>query len=324
MILFIRRVVLFISIPLFFILGIDTTLRNQNSLYKEKYEGAIKLKDSIEVVILGNSHANYGVDPSAFDMCAYNLANVQQSIYFDKRITLSLMPYLKKLKFVLISIDYHSLYYSSQGIRDVWSYYGNGVKYNDLNYMLPNISPFLFGYTPKVSISLIKKRISNKIKYGNEILDFDVETGIDIKGTLKNGFISFDSRDETAFSDDSFMKRANSLKVTSGISSEKQEVYNDLVDFIEILIANNITPIIFTTPTYSEFNRYLDETIINDNASEIKNLCNKYGLVYLNFMDSRDFGKKDFFNADHLNKFGAYKFAEIINDTINNIDVVVY
>ena len=85
----------------------DSSLRMQNTLYKEKYEGAKKIQDSIEVVILGTSRATYGVNPEAFDMHAYNLANLGQSLYFDKRITLSLLPEMAQLKYVFISIDYH-------------------------------------------------------------------------------------------------------------------------------------------------------------------------------------------------------------------------
>lgn len=60
---------------------------------------------------------------------------------------------MTELKYVLISVDYHSLYFSSQKIRDDWSYFGNGVKYKDKSYFAQNLSPSLFGYTPKIAIS---------------------------------------------------------------------------------------------------------------------------------------------------------------------------
>jgi hypothetical protein len=316
---FIYHVLLFLLLPTIIILFSDTFLRNQNSLYKEKYEGALRCKDSIEIIILGNSHANYGVDPNAFDLFAYNLANAAQSIYFDKRITISLLPYFKKLKYVFISVDYHSLYFSSQGSHeDIWSYYGNGIKYKKSNYFLANISPTLFGYTPRVSWSLFKKKIVNNLKYGTDIIDFDVENGINLKGSIAKGFISFEGNNNSGFTIEKYKHKAYGFNELIEASNEKDEILADLKDFLEVLIRNNITPILFTSPTYQEYNKYLDKSVINNNIKEIKKICEKYNIEYLDFMNSNTFEKNDFYNADHLNKKGAKKLSKILNYLITN------
>ena len=316
---FLYRTFLFSLIPIIIILSLDIFARNQNSLDKEKYEGALKNKDFIEIIILGNSHAHTGVDPRGFDLFAYNLANVAQSLYFDKRITLSLLPHLKKLKYVFISIDYHSLYSSSQGIRDIWSYYAHGVKYNkykESKYLMADISPTLFGYTPKVVLSFLKKKIVNRIKYGKDVIDFDVGTGVNIKDSVVNGFISFEGHKKSAFTTERYKKRIHAFNEGIQTSNEKDEVLEDLNDFLEILIKNDITPILFTSPTYEEYNKYLEESVVKNNEKEINKLCEKYNIKYLNFMNSDLFEKNDFYNADHLNKQGAKKLAKIMNSFI--------
>lgn len=63
----------------------DIGLRNQDTLYSVKHEGEKVEKDSIQLIILGNSHATYGVDPSGFSVPALNLANVSQSIYISTK-----------------------------------------------------------------------------------------------------------------------------------------------------------------------------------------------------------------------------------------------
>ena len=194
---FLKNVAVFLLIPLLVVVTIDLWLRSINSLYKEKYEGLLKKKDFIEVLILGNSYAHYGVDPNQFTFYAYNLANVGQSIYFDKRLTLRVLDDLPKLKYVLISIDYHSLSFSSQEARNYWSYYGHGLKYKDLSYFKADLSPFLFGYTPLISLSLIKKSLIKYILYHDQdVIDFDVENGVDIFDSIKNGFIPLQGRNE--------------------------------------------------------------------------------------------------------------------------------
>ena len=125
----------------------DFYLTNMNSLYKKKAEGLKKEAHEVEILILGNSQAARGVNPNYFTDYAFNIANAGQSIYFDKELTLQNIEALEKLKYVFISLDYNSLYFSSQrGERNIWSYYGNGIKHPSEDYNKADISPFLFGY----------------------------------------------------------------------------------------------------------------------------------------------------------------------------------
>jgi hypothetical protein len=320
--LFGKRILIFLLPPLIIIFSLDTFLRVQNDMYKEKYNGAIENKDSIEVIILGNSHATYAVDPTAFDLYAYNLAYVNQSIYFDKRITLSLMNKLEKLRYVLISVDFHSFSFSSQGIRDVWSYYGNGIKYKDRNYLLENLSPSLFGYTPKVALSLLKKRIIKAIKYRNEtVITCDVEKGINLKDTIKKGFVSFEVSKESAFTEKELKKKADGYNgMVKKYKKIRQEVINDLEDFIQILIDNNITPVLFTAPVYKGYYSFLDTTALRENKKILMDLCRKYDIKYWDFSNLNIMTQDDFYNCDHLNKKGAHKFSVLLSDSILDIN----
>jgi len=318
--LFIKKLLYFLVFPVMFILVIDVWLRNHDTLYSEKYEGALMNCDSIEIMILGNSHANYGVDPNAFSLYAHNMANVGQSIYFDKRIVMSIVNKLENLKYVLISVDYHSLYFSSQGIRDIWSYYGNRIKYKERSYLLEDLSPFIYGYTPKVSLSLIKNKFIRYLKYGNDCISFNVESGVNLKDTLKRGFITYENYHHAEFfKNDVYNSRVSVFNEKIYNSCEKDEVLMDLEDFIKELIESGIEPILFTTPTLLDFNKLLDQDVIARNSLDIKLLCDKYDLRYLNFMNDAHFVIGDYYNADHLNKHGAYKFSKILSDSLMSV-----
>lgn len=307
-------------LPLLVILLTDIWLRNQNTLYKEKYNGLIEQKDSIQLLILGNSHATYGVDPNPFFLYAYNLASPSQSIYFDKRLTLSLLDSLVNLRYVLISIDYHSLYFSSQDYRNVWSYYGNGIKYKKEKYWLAKLSPFLFGYSKSVSIAMIKKRIKNCLKYKNtSIIDhIDAEYDrINPMDKIRRGFIGAEGIDENCFNETWYKYRAEYTAKNYFSLNEKEEVMADLNDFIIKLKSHEIVPILFSTPTYSEYNSFLDEKILQQNQRDIQQLCELQNIVYLNYMNDKQFSKNDFNDPDHLNKQGAMKFSELLNQDIS-------
>ena len=319
MVLFLKRLFVIMVLPIIVIIMTDGFLRNKNSLYKEKLQGAIQDKEKIEIIILGNSHANYGVDPNAFDKYAYNLANVNQSIYFDKRILLSHLHEFKNLKYVLISADFHSLYFSSQGIRDIWSYYDTGVRYKNKNYLLEDISPSLFGYTPKIILSLFKRDIINKLNKENIVVDFPVQKGVNLKDSIKKGFIGYEGKDVVAFNENKFQGRANIFNQKYENSKEKLEIEEDLNGLLQILINRDIVPVLFTTPTFVEYNKYLNTNFVNLNKSDFDRISRKHNIPYWSFMNSKEFKKEDFYNGDHLNKKGAFKFGEILNDSINNL-----
>ena len=95
---------------------LEVYLRKTQNVYEQKAQQLVENAAKINVLILGNSHANYGVDPSQFNLFAFNAAQLSQSIYFDKRITLKYINQLKKLKYVFISVDFHSLYFSRKWI----------------------------------------------------------------------------------------------------------------------------------------------------------------------------------------------------------------
>ncbi len=315
---FIRKTVLFIVIPMLATILFDFWLRNQDSLYKEKYNGAINQKDSIQVLILGNSHATYAVDPACFEeYYAYNIANVNQFIYFDKRLTLKLINEgIPNLRYVFISVDYHSLYNSSQGIRDIWSFYGNGIKYKDKDYTYCNISPFLWGYTPSVAFSLLKKKLIRYWHYGDRpILDFDVEQGVSITDTIYRGFISYTDTDYDSFNKLKYKNRAEEFDEPE--ISEREDVLNDLTDFIIQLKKDSIIPILFSSPTYIEYNSYLNSEIIRCNQININGICSKYNLEYWDCTKDINFKKEDFYNYDHLNKRGAKKFSKILANKLH-------
>lgn len=317
---FFKKVMLFLALPLTLILVSDIFLRNQNTLYKEKYEGAKKAKDSIEILILGTSQATYGINPEAFDLYAYNMANLGQSIYFDKRITLSLLPELSQLKYVFITLGYHSYAFSSQEYRDVWSYYANGIKYKNTNYLLAEISPTLFGYTPKVAFALIKTRLSDLWKHGKDIVDFDVQSGVDKYKPAVKGFIAFEGRDSANFNPKAFDFLSDHYTEVIDNSNEKDEIQADLEDFIKKLLAEGVTPVLITIPNYEEYNQYLNKTYLEESVKTSREIAQKYNIHFWNLYDSDEFSIEDFHDMDHLNREGSLKFSHMLNDSLKKLE----
>ena len=316
---FLNNIIIFSLVPLMILLLSDLYLRNKSSLYKEKYNGLIENKEKIRILILGNSHANYGVDPLAFDKYAFNIANVNQSFYFDKRITLKVLNDLKNLEYVLISADYHSLHFSSQGIRNAWSYYGNGIKYKDDKYFFEQLSPSLFAYSPKVILSYLKRDFINFTEYQGNGVEFPVQKGVDLLDTINQGFIGYSGTDRASFTKSNYKKRAENFNKKVLNNEEVLEIQKDMESFVEILIQKGVTPILYTTPTFSGYNKYLDSVLLSEEKIKYRKIADKYRIPFWDFMDSGLFNKEMFYDEDHLNKRGAFKFGSILNDSINKL-----
>jgi len=317
--LFLKKILFFVLPLLVIVIMMDFYLTNMNSLYKEKANGLAEHANEIEILILGNSHATYGVDPSSFSIFAFNIANVGQSIYFDKELTLQNLKKLTNLKYVLISLDYHSFYFSSQrGERNIWSYYGNGIKYPSDNYKKADISPFLFGYDPRVSFSLLKKDILNKWEFRDEdyFIDYDVELGVSLTDSTVKGYISFSGTEQNVFNTEYYINRIKGFDNLINSSTEKELVLNELGELISTLQSKGVKPILFSTPTFKEYNTFLDSSIINNNLIDSEILCKKYNMEFLDYSINHDFIKDEFFNPDHLNKKGAARFSRILDSRL--------
>ncbi len=276
-------------------------LRTMETDYEQKLNGLKENYNTIELLILGNSHAYNGIDPNQFVIPAYNMAASNQSLYFDKRITLKHIEKLKNLKFVLINVDYHSLYFSSQGIRDTWLYYDYDIKYKDKNECLSDISHFWFGYTPKISLSIVKDKLLNYYK-----------TSIKANDSIILGWMPHYGTKESKFTLKELKKKGKWFNREVDKSDEREEIISDLDDFIMQLKEKSITPILFTSPMYTELYQYLKKDHIIQNDIDIQKLIKKHNIKYWDY-SKNDFNKSFFYDMDHLNNKGAIKFSKELN-----------
>ena len=301
-------------IPIFiFILIIEICFRIAPTTYALKKDNLLKNKSKIEILILGNSQAAYGINPDFIDLYSFNIANVSQSLYFDKRITLKHIEQLPKLKYILINLEFHSLSFSSQKARDYWSYYDFDIEYkNDMSIFTKTYRTL--GYTPTVLLSYAIKRS----KKDNICIDFDSPyTFINNK---EKGSLLFDGPEVDAFKIKTLQNTLNDFQKTITLSKEKVEVMADLNDFIAQLKLKNITPILITTPVYKTYFNLYNKKLLTDFNKSVFAIANKNKLEYWNYLNL-DLQESDFLNGNHLNKVGAAKYSKILNKRINELQV---
>lgn len=105
----IKKVLLYL-LPLFLVfIALELFYRFVPNDYSVKYATLPKKYENTEVLIFGNSHTFYGLNPKYFDKPTYNLAHVSQTLYFDKILFDNYINHFKTIKCVVLHIEYTSL-----------------------------------------------------------------------------------------------------------------------------------------------------------------------------------------------------------------------
>jgi len=311
---FVRRSLLF-ALPLILILLVfEVFLRKMDTSYKVKREQVMSAGKEAEVLILGNSHAAR-LDPREFSHNAFNLAQVNQSLYYDKRIALKYLGEMKKLKYVLISVDFHSLYFSDEGNRNIWTYYGYGIDYKD-PVSLPEKMSYLAGYKAKFLLEFMKRSLTGKYKV---IRGLEVEDAADLSQPMVKGFVPY--TDTSDLSETYTRERADFFNKIVRTSGERKEILADLEGFIVDLKARNIAPILITLPCYGPYRELLDKKVLEQNRTDVLALSKKYGIPYWDYF-TMPLSPDCFLNCDHLNAKGSVIVSDTLSRDLERLDKV--
>ena len=95
-----KRFLLKLSLFVVILAGILTIMevgfRLKPNPFRDKYDGLDKYASEIEILALGHSHANEGIDPHVMKRRAFNMAIGFQNVYFVDYI-LNLISYIFQL-----------------------------------------------------------------------------------------------------------------------------------------------------------------------------------------------------------------------------------
>ena len=207
----------------------------------------------------------------------------------------------KKLKFVIISIDYPSLYWGFIKDRDFFYYHYYNINIQNKLYFFKYLSFIFQVYSFKPAIKLI----INKPKF-NLIKGWQAPDTTDYEHLTEN----FGKQK---------IKEFNAYIKSSIQSKEHEYIWTELESLIFTLKSRNIIPILVTAPCYKYYTNNLNLQILHDNLQYINKLKEKYSLVYLNSLNDLSFTASFFYDNDHLNTYGAAKFTMKIDSIINSL-----
>lgn len=256
----------------------------------------------VEILITGTSHVQNGVAPQFLELPAFNLGYASQSLYYDTQLVLKYVDSIPNLKLVIFAISYHALEYRLTNTAERWrtgffrQVYGIPSEDGEEGFQLTNYSHIAL-YTPKEAVRLAS---GGFLGAAEAEATRDQTPAIVTRGEVSEDF----GRRRIRFHENQ-MRQGDLL-------------YN--VAVLErgcaLLKGRNVSVVFITVPTHHTYFDQINVTSYQRMQETIKQITEKYGVLYFNYLRDDRFTQEDFFNSDHLNKQGAEKFSHILNEDV--------
>lgn len=289
-------------IPLILVwIGIEIFYRFVPNNYTQKATEIQNNYDS-QILIFGNSHAFYGINPDLFTEKAYNFSNISQSLYFDELLLEKYMENCSNLKYVILTIDYFTLSQVDDSSEDVWrKYYYE--QYMDLN--VPIISQF---DTKSYSLTLTRNLDMNV-----DIIKNYTKQKTLIEGNSKGWAKKIGVNPEF-----------NNLETAIDVVAKNEDGLSDfavnikrLERIIKRCSERNIHVVMVTMPVTSYYASLVNKKKLEKIYYDCEQLSSENkNSFYLNLFQDKRFDNRDFYDTDHLNEDGAKKCSKILNEAI--------
>ncbi|QDU93385.1 O-acetyltransferase OatA [Lignipirellula cremea] len=256
----------------------------------------------IQQIVVGSSHAMYGVMPVELKAATYNLANQDQDLWYDCNIAQKMahrLPNLRRVLFCYSSFSpWHivadredwksrlSIYYfcwqiRSQNDEDSTAVYSNFAIATDL--------------------SLHDRLLSKQRLFRNG-------TDQGWSGLIRSGELDLDAGSRIA--------SRHGLRFQANPDySRNLQVF---LQTIQSLQRRGIECLVFSTPVHACYRNGLNAEQSQKAAEFIRIVCERSDVSYHDFASDDRFRDNDFYDADHLSAAGARKFTRILNQAIED------
>lgn len=303
-----KYLIVFLSLSIliaFLLVIVEISARKLQTPYEVKYN--LVKSSNYDTIILGSSHAFFGINPDYFSRSAVNAANVSQDFKYDLHILNLALKYNKKVNHVILPISIFSLHSDLENGPENYRKYNYSLymHYHDssglASFDLRNYSVFLASPSPEGTLYRVLKSFIHPIKNNWTESGF----GTDYHDSASKDLLL--STGKTA------ALRHQQSNIQSKISVESFD------EIVRICQERSIKLLLITPPAYYSYRQNIDKYRTNDIYSKAARALNK-DVIYVNYFEDSRFEPEDFHDADHLSHRGAEKLSRLIDEKINNWD----
>lgn len=305
---FLKNCLLFSFFPMLLVVLFEIVVRQLPNPYADKYVWMKNHAHEVETIILGNSHAMYGIKPNLMDGKTYNLAFESQVPAYDYFLLNYFAQDYKKLKTVILPISFFTLFQRFEDMPSWWK-----SRYYHL-YMDCDFHPYSFFYN--FEIGHYPSALEKVGAFVEKLIEKKDLRLVDDTGW--SFMYSFSERDTSMISN---MENVQAI-IMRHVSEDwtyVDEIVSSVNDIVKFCRARKIDLILITTPTWKSYYENLPPKQYERMHQLIDSICTKNNLPYLDYLKDDRFGYDDFYDCDHLNNIGAEKFTKILNHDIRSL-----
>ena len=299
---FIKLILIFIAPVLILVMCTELLLRNIPNDYSYKKKYLDKNSDHVEALFLGNSHIYYGINPEYSKLKSFNAAHISQSLKYDVAIYEKYKSNFKKLKFIIVSMDYLTLNFCLETSLENWRVKNYAIYYDIA-------APSLFD-----NFEMLNGRTFNNVLRLKYYMSGPSAVTCN-KWGFGDNYNSIQAKDLIATGKEAAKRHKDLIKDKVG--------FNENIQFFLYLVneskKNNFNLLFLTPPAFSSYIENVDKKILNTTTDLIKITTSQNNNIrFYNLLSDTSFTSKDFFDGDHLNEIGAKKLTLKVNDFIES------
>jgi len=317
------KILLFVLFPLILFMIFELAARQiflSHSDMTIKFRDFNLVKDKVELLFVGNSHIEKGVNPDFMDCPAFNLAYSAQDLYYNYKILKKYLPEMDSLKTLVIGIDPFAFFYdesinSMYFVKDYF-FYEKILPQNGFSFQfMLNTSVFWLN-RGKFFVKLLNRDLQKKdypyLKSYNRLFNYLAGQYLVSNGQrLAVGNMSLQNLENDA---------RNTIKRIVNNSDSDMLIKNKryLEKIIRMANKRNISVLVVYAPVSSYYVKRIPEKYAKSATQALQMLkfdkqlkfqFYDFSLLYKNTPDY-------FFNSDHLNREGSEAFSLVIKSLL--------
>lgn len=281
-------------------------------------------ENDVESIIVGNSYSLVGIDEHLLNKNTINLSMHSQDLYYSYQLARKAITENKNIRRCIFGMSYYILchdlsrgdsLYSKNMIENVYYPLLNDIHNSDIKEIkeqknlndceLDNLIKSIFNL--KKVESYLKKQIYNRnTKYYNDINNVNRD----------KMFEDFDEK----YKENLGLYRANQHNKIFKYTETIFEYRNILKEFFDFLDKNSVELIVIIFPTSGYYFKNIKLEYIKYFDNLIDQVKKEYNIKVIDLRNHLfEFDDTDFIDADHLNKKGAIKATNYLNEFIKSI-----
>lgn len=287
----------------------EVVLLNLDLTFVLKARHFEKNADKVDVLILGSSHNENGLNPSDFkDYTCSNLAFGGQDLRIDSAILGLVISKTKQVKYVVLELSYHSL-----ELRLDKHFANNALYLKFYGINLFERSTRWLDYSVYASDPMLYNKILNPFQDRPMSNEFGFQTKLK-KDIVHNRFAMLGYNRKAIVEDTTNHFIGRHKYVDSLAYSKNRKTLFSLIDYI---FSSGKTPILISPPVFSSYRAAYIPEKQERRLRCIEDIKKRHpNLIYIDLDADPRFELVDFRDEDHLNPCGAQKLSKIVNDTL--------